>query len=579
MQRLGHVLTGVNSSPLMGLAAGIGEASGYHRMPQTLGSILGAGIQGAQAQYHQALTNAMQRAVLPLKQAETRVALAKLAGHGLGGGQYGRMLVSNIMGGQAGVKTNPKTVAADTLQKTKNSWLTQGPNSRAYLLSQGWRPPAQGPLSENATQTQRGGVAQMRGAGSVMTANAVNRAGGAASATYPYQAGLSYHNRAPGVAGGTLGPRPGPFRPMSATAPGASRKAVMQREIGTMFGLNQLAQSTGQVPPAAVQPFAQSAQALPAAAQSAQAPQSNQQRNTPAVNPLAGLGAMPQASAKFKQLLGAVAPPRMGQTPVPVPGTPLPRGVAALPRTPIGPMPPAGRGIFSPGESVAGYQLQKAAAEHTLGQETEAAKATESAQAQLARLAEMQQTLNRIPVGGNLAKLYGGVANALNFFGVKMSGLTAMQEYTKYRTNFVADAARKMGSRISYQEVSYLAKGVPDFTLAGNAPRALLAQLQGAAQYDIARDQALPYYVNSVKNLYGPQFQGTARGFEQWWQRTGVTPGSFMFLSTAAALPSGQQAKYFANLRHTPAGREYFKGYLQAQTFLRQHPELVPFWR
>jgi hypothetical protein len=144
---------------------------------------------------------------------------------------------------------------------------------------------------------------------------------------------------------------------------------------------------------------------------------------------------------------------------VPVPGAALPGARGAQPQ-------PEAGGIFSPGSTVAGYELQKAAAQQTLAQEGEAAKETEAAQAQLARLTEMQQALDRIPVGGNFSKVYEGIDNALNYAGIKVPGLAAIQEYSKYRTNFVADAARKMGAKVSYQEVGYIAKGVPDFTLA-----------------------------------------------------------------------------------------------------------------
>lgn len=242
-------------------------------------------------------------------------------------------------------------------------------------------------------------------------------------------------------------------------------------------------------------------------------------------------------------------------------------------------MPPGGSGIFSNGQSVAGYELQKQAAAQTLAQETAAAKETEGAQMQLARLTEMQQALGKMPLGGNIAKVYDTVSEALNYTGIKMTGLAAMQAYTKYRTNFVAEAARKMGAKVSYQEVGYLAKGVPDFTLAGNAPRALIAQLQGASQYDIARNQALTYYANRVPNVYGKAYQGTARGFEQWWQKTGVTPGMFMYLNTAMALPPGpQRAQYVRHLQSTATGRMYLRQYQKGQRFLTQNQALVPFW-
>lgn len=402
----------------------------------------------------------------------------------------------------------------------------------------------------------------MPGAPAAMAANSANKAGGAASATYPYSAALSYHTRAPGTAGSTLGPRPAPFVP-AAGAPPQANPAAIRDQIGVMQGLGSAAQTAGRPAPFAPRPGVGPSGGMPQATSEGIAPPGSL-----AAESAAGERRLPATIAQLKAAQAAGAP---------VPGAPRP--ILTLPAARGAQAQAAGGGIFSPGSTVAGYELQKAAAQQTLAQEGEASKETEAAQQQLARLTEMQQALNRIPLGGNVGKLYDTIGNALNYAGIKVPGLAAMQEYAKYRTNFVADAARKMGAKVSYQEVGYIAKGVPDFTLAGNAPRALLAQLQGASQYDIARDQALKYYANSVRNPYGAAYQGTTRGFEQWWQKAGVTPGSFMFLSTAWALPPAQRAEYLRSFQRNATGKVYLKGYQKAQAFLRQHPQLTPFWQ
>lgn len=581
---IGSALNDPRSAGILGLAEGLGAASAPHMLtPVSMGQAMSMGLQGAQ-QYRQAsLANAIQQqAMLPYQAARAHEAQQAVSGQNnpnlsplaRAGDQA---LAANILSPGMGATlyaNNPAVVAQKTLAETLNQLQKIPANERAVLLAKAFNLPAQGALPEGARQTPGGGLAPMRGAPGAIAANAANKAGAAASATYPYNAALSFHTKAPGQAGATLfaagGPRPAPFVPVGAApaqaAPGAAnaaREAEIRAQIGLMNGVSGAANAAGR--PA---PFAPPPQALPSGGYPQPTPGGMAAPGTVAAERSAGQRQLPVVAAQLKAAQGAG---------VPVPGAARP--VLALPGARGAQPQPQSGGIFSPGSTVAGYELQKAAAQQTLAQEGEAAKETEAAQAQLARLTEMQQALDRIPVGGNFSKVYEGIDNALNYAGIKVPGLAAIQEYSKYRTNFVADAARKMGAKVSYQEVGYIAKGVPDFTLAGNAPRALLAQLSGAAQYDIARNQAMTYYANHVPNLYGKAYQGTARGFETWWQKSGVTPGSFMFMSTAWALPPAQRAEYLRNFQRNPTGKAYIKQYQKAQAFLRQHPQLVPFWQ
>jgi hypothetical protein len=573
---IGSALNDPNNAGLLGLASGLGAASAPHMLtPVSMGQALSMGMQGAQQYRQQALANAIQQqAMLPYQVARTHEAQQAVSGQNnpnlsplaRAGDQA---LAANIISPGMGATlygNNPAVVAQKTLAETLNQLQKIPANERAVLLAKAFNLPAQGALPEATQQTPGGGVAPMAGAPGSIAANAANKAGGAASAAYPYSAALSYHTKTPGQAGGTLGPRPAPFAPVGAAlpqaAPGASsaaREAAIREQIGLMNGVSGAANAAGR--PA---PFAPPTPALPSGGYPQPTPGGLAPPGTLAAERAAAQRQLPAVVGELKAAQGAGA--------VPVPGAALPGARGAQPQ-------PEAGGIFSPGSTVAGYELQKAAAQQTLAQEGEAAKETEAAQAQLARLTEMQQALDRIPVGGNFSKVYEGIGNALNYAGIKVPGLAAIQEYSKYRTNFVADAARKMGAKVSYQEVGYIAKGVPDFTLAGNAPRALLAQLSGAAQYDIARNQAMTYYANHVPNLYGKAYQGTARGFETWWQKSGVTPGSFMFMSTAWALPPAQRAEYLRNFQRNQTGKAYIKQYQKAQAFLRQHPQLVPFWQ
>ena len=529
LNAVSSVYTNPKYAPLLGLASGFGAAGAPHAMtPISMGQAVNMANQSAQAYRQQVVgANIQQEAALPYQVMRTQ-ALEKsfrdamnpgLPAHQRAAAAY---RVDSLMGWNA---ASDPTVANRLAQiKANYQPVSQAPGATlttASNVAQGGGQVAHGAVPEASQYNPATNTVQAAtGAPAVLAANAANKAGGAAAATLPYGLAQHYVTRPPGTAGGTLGPQPGPFAPVQ---PGSPNPAAMQRMIGLQQGLTNAAQAAGRPAPMPAVPSPQ---------------------NVPAP-PVGGPGA---------------------------PGAPPPTAGAAVP-------PQSATGIFSPGSTVAGYQLQKQAADQTLAQETGSAKDTEAAQAQLARLTEMQQALAKIPVNGNFAQVYETAANALNYFGVKMSGLTAMQEYTKYRTNFVADAARKMGAKVSYQEVGYLAKGVPDFTLAGNAPRALLAQLQGASQYDIARNQGMAYYAKQVPNLYGKSYQGTTRGFEQWWQKTGVTPGAFMFLSTAQSLPPAQQAQFIRSFQRNATGKMYLKQYVKAQAFLRANQQLLPFWQ
>ncbi len=531
LRSVGNVYSNPNDAALLGMASGFGAAGAPHMLtPVPMGQAFGMASQAAQPYRQQVVgANIQQEAALPFQVMRTQ-ALEKsfrdamntsLPAHQRAAAAY---RVDSLMGWNA---ASDPTVANRLAQiKAGYQPVPQAPGTTlttAAKVAQGAGQTAHGAVPEASTyDPATNTVKQAAGAPAVLAANAANKAGGAAAATLPYGLAQHYVTRAPGTAGGTLGPRPGPFAPVQAAPPGATapNPAAMQRMIGLQQGLTNAAQAAGRPAP------------------------------------------MPTLGAPG----GAAQPPAQASQALGVP-----------PQSPV--QPQSAPGIFSPGSTVAGYQLQRQSADQTLAQEATSAKETEAAQAQLARLTEMQASLSQIPVNGNFAKVYESIGNALNYAGVKVPGLQAIQEYSKYRTNFVADAARKMGAKVSYQEVGYIAKGVPDFTLAGNAPRALLAQLQGASQYDIARNQAMAYYAKSVPNVYGKSYQGTTRGFEQWWQKTGVTPGAFMFLSTAQSLPVAQQAQFIRSFQRNATGKMYLKQYIKAQAFLRANRQLVPFWQ
>jgi hypothetical protein len=569
LNAVSSVYTNPADAPLLGLASGFGAAGAPHAMtPISMGQAVNMANQSAQAYRQQVVgANIQQEAALPYQVMRTQ-ALEKsfrdamnpaLPAHQRAAAAY---RVDSMMGWNA---ASDPTVANRLAQiKAGYQPVPQAPGTTlttAAKVAQGAGQTAHGAVPEGSTyDPATNTVQQAAGAPAVLAANAANKAGGAAAATLPYALAQHYVTRAPGTAGGTLGPQPGPFAPVQ---PGAPNPAAMQHMIGLQQGLTNAAQAAGRPAPMAPAPGVGPSGGWP-------------QRTPEGIAPPGSLAA--ERAAGERNLPAVVAQMKAAQAAgVPAPGAQRP--ILTLPPAPAGAVPPQGApGIFSPGSTVAGYQLQKQAADQTLAQESASATETEAAQAQLARLTEMQQALGKMPFGGNIAKVYDTIGDALNYVGMKIPGLTAMQEYTKYRTNFVADAARKMGAKVSYQEVGYIAKGVPDFSLAGNAPRALLAQLQGASQYDIARNQAMAYYAKSVPNVYGKTYQGTTRGFEQWWQKTGVTPGMFMYLNTALALPDAQRAQYIQHFQRNATGKMFLKQYRKGQEFINQNRDLVPFW-
>jgi len=76
MDRLNSLLNDPNSAAMLGLAAGMGQASGPHSMtPVSLGQVLASGLQGAQAMRGSSLSNAMQAAMLPFTKLKTAAAV------------------------------------------------------------------------------------------------------------------------------------------------------------------------------------------------------------------------------------------------------------------------------------------------------------------------------------------------------------------------------------------------------------------------------------------------------------------------------------------------------------------------
>lgn len=540
-----------SNTALMGFAAGLGQAATPHMLtPVSGGQALSMGAQASQAYQQRALANQLQQtALIPYQKARAQIATNVAKGDmyqltpaeqaAVASGKFTPQILSKLSGLETqlkvlGVNTDSIPIFREAETWAKNNVTPYGQPSNTRTVSAagaatGGAPPAQGPLPTGTAQGPGGAIARLPGAIPAIEANS----GAQAAGTFPYQSALK-------------------------------RTVIMQGPV-----TNRILSLAPAAPPLfnpglpGAQPTAPSPAALAAAQGAAR------QRQIGAMNGVQAAGAqLPGAPPIAPNAPGA--PMRAPQMAVPPPAAAAPQGASGAP--------PAIPVTIAPGMSPAQVALQAGAAKQTLADETAASKETEQANTQLARIAQMQAELTQIPVGGNAGKLYGDLGNFLTTFGIKLPGTAAIQEFTKGRVNFVADAARSMGAGISFNEVGFLTKGIPDFTMAGNAPRVLLSQLQGAAQYKQASIQALKFYEQSVPNPYGKPYQGTDRGFEQWWQKTGVTPGAFMFLSTLQTLAPAERAQYLSHFQRNATGRMYLGQYRKAQAFLKQNPGLVPFW-
>ncbi len=68
LTKLEGLLNSTKDSGLMGLISGMAAASAPHRLPVPIMSVIGQGLEQAQAMRHAALSNAIQQAILPMKQ-------------------------------------------------------------------------------------------------------------------------------------------------------------------------------------------------------------------------------------------------------------------------------------------------------------------------------------------------------------------------------------------------------------------------------------------------------------------------------------------------------------------------------
>ncbi len=578
LHSIGSVYSNPNDAALLGMASGFGAASAPHMLtPVSMGQAMNMANQGAQQYRQQALSNAIQQqAMLPYQVARTHEAEQAVSGQNdpslspmaRAGDQA---LAANIISPGMGATlyaNNPSVVAQKTLAETLNQLQKIPANERAVLLAKAFGIPAQGALPEATRQAPGGAVAQMPGAPVAMAANAANRAGGAANATYPYQAALSFHTRVPGQAGATLGPRPAGFAPVGpppvagGAAPGmpgaanAAREAAMREQIGLMNGVSGAANAVGR--PA---PFAPPQQGLPSGGYSQETPGGLAPPGTLAAETAAGRRQLPALVAQLKAAQAAGAP-RPGAA----------RPVLALPGARGAQPQPEGGGIFSPGESVAAYNAQKAIGAETGTAVESAAKESDAARQQVAIYNQMSQALSQMGPTGAWRDVATPLGHLANYFGFKPLNITSAAEFRKFRAQLVGAATHAVSPRASTQEMDFLAQQVPNYDMPGNAPRVLLSELRGLSQYQILKDQALPMYMQRISGKTGGPFRGTSLAFNKWWINSGPSPSAIVMASVLNGLSKPEAASYVNKLRATLTGRHMIRQYERALQFQAKYP-------
>lgn len=539
MAGLADILQGINSAfsdpsnaGTMGFAQGLLQAGAPHMMtPVTAGQALGMGMQGSQQYQSEALQNAMQRASVPFQQMKTASFLKALQtmnnpkASTQDRAAAKALMYSLVAGpglGTAVYNSDPSVVAGKTKAETQNQFHALPPGSRGFGPAGDQSISAMGALPEGTSQAPIGtpgaptlgslNLSFMPGAPQAITANAANQAGGAAAAKLPYDLAASYHTRAPGAAGGTLGPRPGPFvpqgaAPTAATASpqviAAAQAALRQRQMGMAQG--------GAAPPGAPpppltptglatspNPQATLAANQQATARAAQAQQMARQRAL-AIQQAArqrAMGGQPQPNASPGPQ-GIPQVPQIGGTQAAAAGAPAPTGV----------------GLSSPGLTPAQLAMSSGQGQQAVAMNAGYQKQAEDAKETLAQVAELRLAANDFTPGQFAESRIKGLQwmQSLGLITPKEAQqLGSAQEGTKMSIQLQSTLTRSLGSREAAQVFATLGRGVPNLTLSPDGFNKMTAYMEGMARYNTARaqrsqaafNQGNVTGVNNVRNQY-----------------------------------------------------------------------------
>ncbi len=550
LDALNNALSSPQDAPLMGFGQGLLAASAPHMLtPVPMGQALGMGLQQSQRFQQQALANAMQRAVLPMKQAETATILKALAGQGAHGGLASDALVMNMLGGPGAaanlVKMNPALVQHATLAAQSATPHAVGPGQRVVTGTGAPILGAQGALPIGAAQTPNGSVQMLRGALPAMIQGAYGQAGGAAAAKTPYDI-LREQSKPRTLAPGTTLVNPSGVRGGAAPAiQRAIQKRAMERVTGEMMGAQNAAQAANIQSPLPQQPQQQQPQGMPApmgsAAPSPMAavpPSQGMQTQTPQgspSNPQAALAAIQQRAAALSGASGNV----MGQ----------------------------------------GEPLAMASAQKSLGAQTgrdidDANEESAAARQQVAVYNQMGEALAQIGPTGAFRDLSTPLAHLANYLGLKPFNITNISEFDKYRTQMVGAATKAVSPRASTQEMNFLSKSVPDVNMPGKAAQVLVSELRGLSQYQVIKANALTYYMQHIApTLKGP-YAGTSMAFEKWWMNNGPSPSAIVLTSVMSDLTPAERVKYRKALMSNPTGKHMWRQAMRGVKFEQMAPSV-----
>lgn len=482
-----------NDAGLMGFAQGMLAASQPHMLtPVSMGQALGMGMQGAQAYRQASLANAIQQeAALPFQKARTATFVKSLAG------SYNPNLTSAQRASDqsealqfAGIDPAKVPWIAQQLARANQTGSLHPVPANTRLVWGNGQPlaTAQGALPTGTQQGPGGTVSTMPGAPQAIASNAANTAGAAAAATYPYQAGLSYHTRAPGTAGATLGPRPGPFVPVGAANPAAA----MRRTIGVEQGLASSAQAAGRPGPfAPPMPAPNTGAAGLGGATTAPAPPGTlaahrQFQESPAGR--AQFAAQANAAARG---YAAGAPAAAG----------VPRSTLGLPAGRVGAAPaPGGGGIYSQGMTPAQVAMSAGQGKQAVDMNAGYQKQAEDAKDMLAQLQGLAQDAHNFAPGQFAEARVKGL-QWLQSVGLitpaEMNHLGSAQEGAKMTIQLQSAFTKSLGSREAAQIFATLGRGVPNLTMSPDGFAKVSAYMAGMARYNMLRAEHAQTYFNA----------------------------------------------------------------------------------
>ncbi len=536
LDALNGVLGGTQDAPLMGFAQGMLAASAPHMLtPIPMSEALGMGLQGSQEYQRSALANAMQRAVLPMKRAETHTILQALQGHGSDGQLPSQALVMNLLGGSGAARQlvgmNPALVAGATAAKEANTPFNQGPNTatiNALAAARGALPLARGQLPQGAIANPVTGATGLApGALPSIAQSAYANAGGAGAARLPMTIAAEQarpHGLAPGA---TLVNPSGAGGGVPPAVAAMLRQKQMEHVTGEMLGANNAAQAAHMQGP------------MPAQPQPGQPPQ-------------------PQPGQPQGQ------PPQ---------GAPNPQQALAAAQAHAQALAGAGPGnVMGQGEPLALANAQKALGSLTGRDVEDANEESSTARQQIAIYNQMGQALSQIGPTGAWRDLTTPLGHIANYLGLKPLNITSIAEFDKYRTQMVGAATKAVSPRASTQEMNFLSKSVPDVNMPGKAASVLVSELRGLSQYQVIKTNGLTWYMQHVAPpLKGP-YAGTSMAFEKWWTNNGPSPSAIVLTSVMTNLSPPERVAYRKALLKNATGKHMWRQAMRARAFEQAAP-------